>query len=369
MNTSLSSPENQEEREQLFQIYKERHTNFHTWSIVWWLITLPARFAKKDPYRSLPGMILMGVGVILVLLIPLLVVSSLTGSWNDAEMPIGIGVTVSYGVIVAVTVPLTVRADEDLLSLHSSIATVQGLRRLIAWDRRWFSYPVEYTLSLLFTLFTLLVFLAIHRATGNYPIPISTTIIGLYLFFSVGTTAADLILLGCETPLLLREEFLVFRFNPAQTLAFQRALHGYNGMASIISLVVTIGILLSALMLPRAFGLVLPITLLLLGLAYSSIILTVVIPRFLISEIIRNATERELAILQERIDTLWPRLPQLSKNEMKDLERLEKDHERLINTPNNLINLGQAVSTLLRTIFLPTLSTIISFLFTNVIIK
>ena len=249
--------------------------------------------------------------------------------------------------------------------LHGSMATAQGLRRLIAWDRRWFSYPVEFTLTLVFTIITLMAFSAIHRLTGHHLIPMGTQVLGFYAILLVGALTANLTLLACETPILIREEYRLFRHNPAQTLNLQRSLRGYNRLIGNDSLFITIIIVLAAILLPRDSGLLLPVTLLLLGLAYSSIALIMILSRYTLGQIIRSAKERELAILQERISTLWERVLTLDENESQELERLEKSYDRLASTPQSMLNLGQAINTFMAAIFFPTLSTLLSYLLTN----
>lgn len=365
MDTSLSLGENPEELEQLFQTYKTRHVSLYTWGFLFWLTSLPARLFKKDPYRSFSGVALTLVSCILIVLLPLLAITRLTNSWNVEDMPWWIGVSVLYGVLMTIIGPLTVRADEELVMLHGSMATAQGLRRLIAWDRRWFSYPVEFALTLVFTLITLMAFSAIHRLTGHHPIPIGTQVLGFYAILLVGALTGNLTLLACETPLLIREEYRLFRHNPAQTLNLQRSLRGYNRLIGNDSLFITIIIVLAAILLPRDSGLLMPVTLLLLGLAYSSIALIMILSRYILGQIVRLAKERELSILQERISVLWDRLLTLDENESQELERLEKAYDRLSSTPQSMLNLGQAINTFMAAIFFPTLSTILSYLLTN----
>lgn len=365
MDTSLSSDGNLEELEQLFQTYKTRHVSLFTWGTLYWLTSLPARLFKQDPYRSLPGITLTLGSCILIVLLPLLAITRLTNSWNVADMPLWIGVSVIYGALMAIIGPLTVRADEDLVMLHGSMATTEAMRRLIAWDRRWFSYPVDSALTLFYTIITYMAFTTIHGLTGNHPIPVGTQVLGFYSFLLVGALAGNLTLLACETPMLIREEYRLFRHTPVQTLSLQRSLRGYNRIVGNDSLFITIIILLSVTLLPPDSGLLLPVALLLLGLAYSSILLIMFLSRFTLGQIISAAKERELAILQKRISVLWDRLLALDENESKELERLEKSYDRLASTPQTLLNLGQAINTFMAAIFFPTLSTLLSYLFTN----
>lgn len=365
MKTTFSSDENPEELEQLFQAYKTRHVSLYKWGFLYWLTSLPARLFKKDPYRSLSGMALTLVSCILFVLLPMLVIARLTNSWNVEDMPWWIGISVLYGILMTIIGPLTVRADEELVMLHGSMASAQGLRRLIAWDRRWFSYPVEFALTLVFTFITLMAFSAIHRLTGHHPIPMGTQVLGFYAILMVGALMASFTLLACETPLLIREEYRLFRHNPAHTLNLQRSLRGYNRLISNDSLFITVIIVLAAILLPSDSGLLLPVTLLLLGLAYSSIALIMILSRHILGQIIRATKERELAILQERISVLWDRLLSLDENESRELERLERSYDRLASTPQSMLNLGQAINTFMAAIFFPTLSTLLSYLVTS----
>jgi hypothetical protein len=365
METFLSSDENPEELEELFLKYKTRHISLYTWGFLFWMTSLPARLAKQDPYRSLTGLFLTGVTCTLNVLVPLLVVIGVTDSWKASEVPLWIGVAFAYGVFTTVISPLTLRADENLIKLHGSMATAQGLRRLIAWDQRWFSYPMDITLTTVYTVIGLLAFSIIHRATGNYPIPAGTQFLGFYALLLIGALNGNLTLLALETPLLIHEEYRLFRHNPAQTLALQRSLRGYNQLVANDSFFITIIILLAVVLIPDDSGLLVPITLALLGLAFTSIAMIKIMSRHIMGQIIRSAKERELAALQERISVLCCRVLTLNENEVKELERLEKSYDRLAATPHSLLNLGQAINTFILAILFPTLSTIISFLFTN----
>lgn len=340
MDTSFSSDENPEELEQLFQTYKTRHVSFYKWGALFWLTSLPARLLKLDPYRSPSGIAVTIVSCIMSVILPLLAITRLTNSWNVEEMPLWIGVSVIYGVLMGIIGPLTARADEDIIILHSSMATAHGLRRLIAWDRRWFSHPVEFALTLVFTLISLMAFSTIHRLTGLHPIPMGTQVLGFYAMLLVGALTASLTLLSCETPMLIREEYRLFRHNPAPTLSLQRSLRGYNRLISNDSLFITIIIVLAAILLPPDSGLLMPVTLLLLGLEYSSIALIMILSRYIFGQIIRTAKELELTILQERISTLWEHMLTLDEKESQELERLEKSYDRLASTPHSMLNLG-----------------------------
>lgn len=365
MNATLPSNEDPEELERLFQTYKSRHACLYTWGFLFGLTSLPARLAKKDPYRSLPGLLLTGATCTLSVLVPLLAVIGLTDSWKAAELPLWIGVAIVYGVFMTAIGPLTMRADEDLIMLHGSMATAQGLRRLISWDLRWFSYPVDIILTAVYTAIGLLVFTVIHRLTGNYPIPAGTQLLGFYAFLLVGSLTGNLTLLAMETPLLTREEYRLFRHNPSQTLNLQRSLRGYNQLIANDSFFITVIILLSAILIPRDSGLLVPVTLFLLGLAFSSIAMILIMSRYILGQVVRAAKERELVMLQGRISALWERLLTLNDNESQELERLEKSYDRLASTPQSMLNLGQAINTFMAAIFFPTLSTLLSYLVTN----
>jgi hypothetical protein len=367
MGTAPSSDQNPEELKQLFQTYKKRHTNFYNWGFFYWLTTLLPRGFKKDPYRSPTGALLTTVNAISIVLLPVVTVTGLAGAWVHSYMPIWIGVSVIYGVLMAAVSVLTVNADEEIVNLHGSMATVQGLRRLIAWDRRWFNYVVEALFILLFMLLGLMAFFVIYRLTNSPPLPIGTQVLGLYVFLFVGALLADLFLLACETPLLVREEYHLFRHNPSQTQSLRCAMGGYNKLVANDSMVFTVVILISVILLPTASDLLMPVILMLLGLVYSSVALIMLTSRYLIGRIIRTAKEQELAGLQARISVLWGNVLGMNEDEFKELDRLEKSYDRLAATPQTLLNPGRAISIFMAAVFLPTLSTIVTYALGNVL--
>jgi hypothetical protein len=192
-------------------------------------------------------------------------------------------------------------------------------------------------------------------------------VLGLYVFLFVGALLADLFLLACETPLLVREEYHLFRHNPSQTQSLRCAMGGYNKLVANDSMVFTVVILISVILLPTASDLLMPVILMLLGLVYSSVALIMLTSRYLIGRIIRTAKEQELAGLQARISVLWGNVLGMNEDEFKELDRLEKSYDRLAATPQTLLNPGRAISIFMAAVFLPTLSTIVTYALGNVL--
>ena len=346
--------------DELFRAYKARHLATENWDGSLSLIVGAARRLKVDPFASQAGRLLSWVIISISLLIPAVALTTVAGTWSSAMPLAWVAVAVIWSAFTVFFLSAARRASEEMLSLHSAIATESGYRRLIAWDRRWFSYPVVAAIAVGFAVLATLVLLFIQNTSGAPPIHIGTLAVGAGLFYAIGSVVASDVLLTAEYPLLSGETYRLLRPNPAQTLAIRRALRGYNQRTGLSSLFSAVSIVMFAILLPADSGLAASITLALFGLASISTAVVVIAPRQLMTTIVRKAKERELAPMQERLNALWPRVLALSPAEADELRKLEDAHARLIGAPEDLLNVGRLLGRIGAALFLPALTSLIS---------
>ena len=346
--------------EGLFRAYKTRHLATETWDGSLSLIVGVARRLKVDPFASRAGRLLSWVIISLSLLAPAVLLTSLTGTWASAMPLAWVAVALIWSAFTVFFLGAARRASEEMLSLHGALATERGYRDLIAWDRRWFSYPVVAAIAVGFAILATAVLLVIQSLTGAPPLHIGTLAVGAGLFYAMGSVVASDLLLTAEYPLLSNQTYRLFRPNPAQTLAIRRALRGYNQRNGLSSLFSAASILMFAILLPPGSGVLGPLITALFGLASISTAIIVVAPRQLMTTIVRKAKERELGPMQDRLNALWPRALALSPAESDELRKLEDIHAKLLGAPEDLLNVGRIVGRIGAALFLPALTTLIS---------
>ncbi|MBP8240938.1 MAG: hypothetical protein KAX36_01075 [Thermoflexales bacterium] len=346
--------------EGLFRAYKTRHLATETWDGSLSLIVGVARRLKVDPFASRAGRLLSWVIISLSLLAPAVLLTSLTGTWASAMPLAWVAVALIWSAFTVFFLGAARRASEEMLSLHGALATERGYRDLIAWDRRWFSYPVVAAIAVGFAILATAVLLVIQSLTGAPPLHIGTLAVGAGLFYAMGSVVASDLLLTAEYPLLSNQTYRLFRPNPAQTLAIRRALRGYNQRNGLSSLFSAASILMFAILLPPGSVVLGPLITALFGLASISTAIIVVAPRQLMTTIVRKAKERELGPMQDRLNALWPRALALSPAESDELRKLEDIHAKLLGAPEDLLNVGRIVGRIGAALFLPALTTLIS---------
>ena len=344
----------------LFRAYKARHLATENWDGSLSLIVGAARRLKVDPFTSRAGRVLSWGIVSMSLLAPAVLLTSLTGTWASAMPWAWVAVALIWSAFTVFFLGAARRASEEMLSLHGALATERGYRDLIAWDRRWFSYPVVAAIAVGFAILATIVLLAIQTFTGAPPLHIGTLAVGAGLFYAMGSVVASDLLLTAEYPLLSSQTYRLFRPNPAQTLAIRRALRGYNQRNGLSSLFSAASILMFAILLPPGSSVLGPLITALFGLASISTIIVVVAPRQLMTTIVRKAKERELGPMQDRLNALWPRALALSPAESDELRKLEDIHAKLLGAPEDLLNVGRIVGRIGAALFLPALTTLIS---------
>lgn len=316
---------------------------------------------------SINGFILSFVTATFLLLAPALAVEFTVGNWSAAPVAQWVVVALFWGGISAFSNIMLMRAADDYLALHGALSNESNLRHLIAWDLKWFSYPIISTLAMFFLITVGLAYRGMQDLIGPFSLPVGTLIMGAIITYVMGETLAALVLQAAEHTVLARGTFQLFRPNPAQTLALRRSLRGNRQFAMLASLYLTGVILITAVLLPPAF--IIPSVLALLVLTYSTILLILLAPRMLISTIVRRTKEQDLVLFQNQLNALWEKAPHLTPEEYQSLKRLKEMHDGLFVTPENLLNIWGIFPKILGPLLLPTLASLLTTLMQSTILQ
>jgi hypothetical protein len=112
--------------------------------------------------------------------------------------------------------------------------------------------------------------------------------------------------------------------------------------AVLISAFTTLILLLVPLV-PGGSGAVAPIVLALLVVEYLCCGVAVLGPRLIIERLIRARKEEEMEILQRQLNSMLPRVGELSEEEQEEMTQLQETHDAIRDSPENLLPFGAVV--------------------------
>jgi hypothetical protein len=339
MNQSaLESPEsNAETLRALAGQYIDRHSgveNYVVWpSLEVWLL----RRLGLEPLSWL-GCLVGGIINFLMVLLPALILTAITGQWASIPLLSWIIVAAIWAGLSMVRNPLFRPAIRNLLSWLWAIVDEADLQRLIAWERKWFSHRVSIPISGALTLGTILplYFLALH---GSDVLAGTAYVGGFVVFFLVQAVYA-FVMMAFEASNLSTCKYDLYRLSPADSVVVRRSLRGYNQFGTLAVMIMTVVILLLLILLPGGSGVVAPVVLSLLLVDYVSTAVGTLIPRFLMGRIIRAEKEKEMEILQVRLNDLLPQLEELTEEEYDKMVSLQETQDTIRDSPENLLPLG-----------------------------
>jgi hypothetical protein len=245
MNQSaLDSPEDSAETlRALAGQYIDHHSNLENYFINFYV---EARLLRGLGIESLSwrGRLVAGFVSFLMLLLPALILTALTGEWAGVPLVSWTVVAVAGGGLAMVSPPLYRPAIRNLLSWLWTLVDEGEMRRLIAWERRWFSHRVVLPLSIALALGMLLpvYFVASHDLAA--PLYAGTLYIGALLAFFVSGTFCSLVLMVPEANHMSTFKHELYLLSPADLVLVRQSLRGYNQFGTLTVLVMTTMILL-----------------------------------------------------------------------------------------------------------------------------
>lgn len=338
--------------------YVERHRAMENYIWAWYTTFNVLRRLGIDPLSWQGRLLSVTLFGIIFLTLPLLV-TALAGQWATAPLRTWVVIAIVFSLLGIIIYRPTQNALDRFLSLHHVMAEEAGLRRLTAWDKRWYDVRTTISISTLFALTILGVLYLLQRGRANLSIPAGTVVLGTMLLYQVGEISYTIFMLGLESRILAGYDYELYRLSPIDSVAIQRSIRGSNQLGLWICLIATVFIIGFLFLLPtNESTLTRQITSILLAVAYLATGFGVLVPRWAIKEIVHAEKEREMAPLQRRLDALSARVRELSEAEYQELMRLKETHDIIRDSPNvlPLSTVGQLFSTLI----IPTLAFLVA---------
>jgi hypothetical protein len=292
-------------------------------------------------FQSTQGYLLLGLFYLLLSAAPALILTAITGQWACAPLANWTLVTVGLAVLLVPGYPLWQAASNDIVALHRALADEETIRRLMAWDRRWFSARVTTSVSTALALATVVLLLVVPRHGQGAPLPAGTVLICAVIAFLVGNTYSTLFIVPVEACLMSTCRYELYRLSPFHSLALQQAVRGYNQLGVVTVPTLTLLILMLVLLLPASSNLLAPLVVALLLLEYFAVTASMIVPRLMIGRIMRAKKEEEMKPLRRRLNTVLPRLEELTEEQYEGLKRLQETHDAIRDSPENLLPLGE----------------------------
>lgn len=339
--------ESQETDPELLRALAGRYVDYHgsvdnyilAYSVEFWLV----RRLGIEP-RSWPGHLAGGMVQALIVLLPALILAATTGQWTDAPLLTWTGVALVWGATATVGLPLYETAISNLLSWLETIVDAADLRRLLAWQYRWYSHRVLVPVSVVLTLGAVLPLFLVLRSSGT-AVAAGTLYICAFLFFMVMQNACSLVMVAFEIHNLSTCRYALYRLSPADSVAVRLSVRGYNQLGAINVIVATMTIVLFLALLPGGSRLVTAIAMFLLIMEFLWTAMGTLVPRLIMGRIIRSSKEEEMRVLQRWLDDLLPRIRELTDEEYKEMKRLQETQDTIRNSPENLLPLGAILRT------------------------
>lgn len=348
--------------DELIAQYCARHRTVENFILIYYLLFGLLRRLGLDPIRGPRLWVGRVVGVLLVQLSfvgpPLgltLLVEKSRGAWPWATMSIWAAVGFCFGVLLLVIYGPMVRAVDTFLWLHRSIREELGLRRLIAWESRWFQRRRSAPTALLFGVAVLAYLHYIEVVYHERPMAWGTALVGFMLLYGVGEVVYSVILLALESYILRDCDYEVYRLSPLDSVAFRRAIGGSTQIGLLVSFVATLFIIGFVALLEDRPIMVSRVGQLLLGLAYLATLAGLLLPRLAIGAIVHKEKERELLPLQKRLDDLVARVTTGGEDHYKELKRIKEVHDTIRDATEEVLPL-RAIGRLMGALTLPTLT-------------
>ena len=289
---------------------------------------------------SVPGRLVSAVLHFLTILVPALVLTAITRDGSGAALVLWIIVAPLLGGFVSMLPVIYRPAVPDHLSWARAIVDEADLRRLLTWCRRWYSCKAVAPVAVALTLAALVPFYLLAVRGSGTPMPTGSLYVSAFIVYLVMTNAYCAAMMTAEAYNLTTCNYELYRLSPADSVLVQRSLHGYNQLGAVNIVTSTAGALFVLLLLPTGSDLTLPVLLFLLLVLYVSTGMGVMLPRVVLGRIIRRTKAAEMETLQIRLDSLLPRLEELTEEEYDRMKRFQETHDAIRDSSENLLPLG-----------------------------
>ena len=337
-----SAPESPEDSVETLRALAGQYVNRHS-SIGNYIVNVATDFwllrrLGLEPL-SWPGRLVAGVFHFLMALLPALILTAITSDGSGAPLVSWTIFAVGWGGLFAMAPVLYRPTAHNLLSWLWVIVNEGDLRRLVAWHRGWYNLWLLAAVSATLTLGAVLPFYLLAIRGLGMPLPDGALYIGTLTVYVVMQNVCGTVMMAPEAYNLSTCRYELYRLSPADSVAVRRSLLGYNQFALLNIAFSTLVILLLLLVLPGGSALVAPVVFFLLLLEVVSTAVGTLVPRLLMGHVIRAEKEKEMEILQARLNDLLPRLEELTEEEYEKMRRLQDSQDAIRDSPDNLLPL------------------------------
>lgn len=276
----------------------------------------------------------------LMILLPALILSVLSGQLADAPLVLWTFASASYAGAVCVLPSPYHSVIGDFLSWVRAIAEEADLRRFAAWQRKWYNHRLLVPLSGGLTLAMVLPLYLWMLQGSSAASPAGMLYIFGFLVLAFSQAISVTIGMVPQGYLMSTFRYELYSLSPVDTVAVRRSVRGYNRYGVLTVVLVTAVVLLLVLLLPGGSPVVAPVVLALLLLLYLCTALAVLVPRFFIGCVIEAKKDEEIGILQVRLNELLLRVGDLSEEEHEEMSQIQEAHDAIRDSPENMLPVG-----------------------------
>ena len=337
----------------LSERWEERHTSIENYVLFWFLsVNLLRRLKIK--HSSWKGRVI-GLFLITLLLlgVPLLL-TTVASQWSVAQVWRWVIVGIVFSAIT-LSYPLYKRASTEMSALYRTIQDETGIKRMIAWDLRWFRLGVACPAGVLFAVIALTALLYTQEKTGAFHTPLGTLALFFILAYQVGENTINSIVMGIEAFCWSEYRYNLYSVAPIETIFLQRAIRGYDLVVFLNSIFMTLFIAGAAFLLSGTSYIYMGVLLVLLLVAFLDISLLFFLPRIAIQRIVRSAKNRAMLPLQNKLNALYEEYEDLNDHEFEALKRTEEIYNMTKSSSDRLLPLA-SFGKMIGSLLLPTIT-------------
>lgn len=334
-----------------------QHNALERYIFVWFLTFRILRKFRIEP-TSRRGILLRFCFIVILLLAPSLIITSLRKEWGISSVLLWILIAFIYG-IASLTYPIYKNASRNMSSLGYTVVDKNDIINQIKWDHNWFNMRLAFIPGLTTSIALMLAISVMQHNIASATIPTGTYIMIAVLGYQIGEVTWNYILVSLEAHRISLMKHKLYCLRPADTVSLHKSLQGYNQLAALNSLFMTAFLGMLALLLPEQQYLTNPILLVVLIITYFVIGLSIFVPRLSIQRIVQASKIQKMKSIQNLLNPLYDRIQVLSTTEFEQLKRLDEIHEIIQSSSENYLpfsTIGRVFSTL----FLPTLTFILA---------
>lgn len=351
---AFSQAEQTQHARNLADEYVKRHTAMENYIVAWAFAFRLLRRLRIKPVSWKGHLSMMVLFASFFFGLPVLF-SVLAGQWHPQEILRWLTVAITFSVAAGGLYGLYRGVVQRLVSLHRIMLDEEGLSTLVTWERRAYRLRTCAVAGIAFTITIFFLIMLLQGLEAFSSVSIGTIVIGVMLLYQVGEISYNMFMLGVESRILVQNSFDLYRLSPIDTIEVQQSLRGYDGVALLNSLIVTIFIVEFLILLPTRSDLLVQISLILLLLAYVGVGVGVIFPRLAIGRIIQLEKDATLKPLQVRLNDLYSRLTDLGEREFQNFKRLQAIHSSISASSENVFPLG-TVGRVAASLLVPTLT-------------